>query len=518
MAINNCPFDITPYAKSEITVKPVVFNLNYTNQDFWSMKNRLIDFIQQKFGDKFNDFVESDISIMLIENWAFIADTLSFKMDQIANEIFIDTVTEKENAFRLAKLVGFEPQPPISARSLFSASIQNPLTSDLTIPTPLDISFASGGESITYELFPADANNKPMLDQDIVIPAGSVINASVIGLEGKTYNDNPRGNGQINQMYQLEQYPVIFDSIRVSIDGSSWELVDYFTDSQPRKEFRVEFDSEYHAFIIFGNNKAGLIPPDGSSIQMTYRSGGGIIGNIISGLVETQTIINAKEFQFQVPITYSNYTRGEYGYDGDTIDDIRDRLPRYLKMQNRIVTGEDYKTFADLFSTPYNGQIGKSVAVLRNYGCAANIIDLYILARDLTTGLTIASQTLKNELQNAIEEKKIFTDYVCIKDGTQIIVDLSIEAVVPRAYRKFEEEMREKITRRVNEFFALANWEYGETLRDLDLLKKISDVPQVERYEIGFTTDDPNNSGHIVTAKFFEIIRLDATSISFTYI
>ena len=172
------------------------------------MKNRLIDFIQQKFGDKFNDFVESDISIMLIENWAFIADTLSFKMDQIANEIFIDTVTEKENAFRLAKLVGFEPQPPISARSLFSASIQNPLTSDLTIPTPLDISFASGGESITYELFPADANNKPMLDQDIVIPAGSVINASVIGLEGKTYNDNPRGNGQINQMYQCVFTPL----------------------------------------------------------------------------------------------------------------------------------------------------------------------------------------------------------------------------------------------------------------------------------------------------------------------
>ena len=121
MAINNCPFDITPYAISEITVKPVVFNLNYTNQDFWSMKNRLIDFIQQKFGDKFNDFVESDISIMLIENWAFIADTLSFKMDQIANEIFIDTVTEKENAFRLAKLVGFEPQPPISARSFPSS-------------------------------------------------------------------------------------------------------------------------------------------------------------------------------------------------------------------------------------------------------------------------------------------------------------------------------------------------------------------------------------------------------------
>jgi hypothetical protein len=88
------------------------------------MKTRLIDFIKQKFSTDFSDFVESSIAIMLIENWAFIADTLSFKMDQISNEIFIDTVTETENAFRLAKLVGFQPQPPIAARSMWTASIK----------------------------------------------------------------------------------------------------------------------------------------------------------------------------------------------------------------------------------------------------------------------------------------------------------------------------------------------------------------------------------------------------------
>ena len=518
MAINNCPFDVTPYAKSEITVKPVVFNLNYTNQDFWSMKNRLVAFIQQKFGDKFSDFVESDISIMLIENWAFIADTLSFKMDQIANEIFIDTVTEKENAFRLANLVGFRPQPPIAARAMFSATIQNPLGTDLVIPTPLDISVVSGGQSITYELFPADQNNQPIFDQDIIIPAGNVVNASVVGLEGKTITEDYIGDGNINQTYETTEIPVLFDSVRITVDGVVWQRVDFFTDSQPRKEFRVEYDSDYRAFVIFGNNKTGLIPPTGSSIKLTYRKGGGTIGNIISGSIETQTIINMDDLTFPVPITYTNYTRGEFGYEGDTIDDIRDKLPRYIRMQDRLVTGMDYKTFADMFATPYSGQIGKSVAVLRNYGCAANIIDLYILQKDSVFTLSVASSTLKNELQDAIEERKIFTDYVCIKDGKIVTVDMDIEVVVSRSYRKFEDEIREKINRRVSEFFALANWEYGETLRDLDLLKKISDITQVDRYEISFTTDDPNNSGSVVTTKFNEIIVLDNTNIAFTYI
>lgn len=518
MAINNCPFDVTPYAKSEITVKPVVFNLNYTNQDFWSMKNRLVGFIQEKFGNTFSDFVESDISIMLIENWAFIADTLSFKIDQIANEIFIDTVTEKENAFRIANLVGFHPQPPIASRAMFSATIQNPLSTDLAIPTPLGISVVSGGQAITYELYPADQNNQPIFDQDIIIPTGNVVNASVIGLEGSTNTDNFVGDGSVNQTYETTTFPVIYDSVRVTVDGVVWQKVDYFTDSQPRREFRVEYDSEYRAFIIFGNNKSGLIPTNGSAINIIFRVGGGTIGNITSGSIETQTIVNDDNLPFSVPITYTNYTRGEYGYDGDTIDDIRDKLPRYIRMQDRLVTGMDYKTFADLFVTPYNGQIGKSVAVLRNYGCAANIIDLYILQKDSVFTLSVASSTLKNELQDAIEERKIFTDYVCIKDGKIVTVDMDIEVVVSRSYRKFEDEIREKINRRVSEFFALANWEYGETLRDLDLLKKISDITQVDRYDISFTTDDPNNSGSVVTTKFNEIIVLDNTNIAFTYI
>mgnify|MGYP003336426565 CR=1 FL=1 len=95
------------------------------------MKSRLVAYIKEKFGNEFNDFVESSLGMMLIENWAFIADTLSFKTDQIANEIFIDTVTELENAIRLAQLVGYTPQAPIAGKSLWSARVQTTYTTDL---------------------------------------------------------------------------------------------------------------------------------------------------------------------------------------------------------------------------------------------------------------------------------------------------------------------------------------------------------------------------------------------------
>jgi len=513
----NCPFDITPYTQSQLITTPNIFNLNYTNQDFWSMKTRLIEFTRQKFDKEFSDFVESSLAIMLIENWAFLADTLSFKMDQIANEIFIDTVTEAENAFRLAKLVGFEPQPPIAARSLWTATLNSPVLTDIYIPTPFDLKTTAGNRRISIELFPADSDNNPIFDQDILIPAGNLVNASIVGLEGSTKKLETIGTGGVAQTVALREFPVIYDSVRVKVDGVLWNRVDYFTDSQPRREYRLEFNSNYEAFVIFGNNRAGLIPSKGSKILVVYRKGGGSIGNIVSGTIEKQTIINAPNLSFSVPVGLRNYTRGEFGYDGDTIEEIRSKLPSWVRAQNRAVTGLDYKTLTDQFASPYQGQIGKSTVVLRNYGCSGNIIDLYILALDGNDKLKEASNELKVELENYIDDLKMFTDHVCIRDGQIIVVDVDIDIVMDRFYRKFEDELRIKIQRRIDSFFALKNWEYKKTLRESDLVKSLSDLKEIQRIEVSFVTNDNNNGGSSVTTKFYEIIRPDTTSISFTY-
>lgn len=514
---NNCPFDITPYTQSQLITTPSIFNLNYTNQDFWSMKTRLVEFIRQKFGTDFTDFVESSIAMMLIENWAFLADTLSFKMDQIANEIFIDTVTELENAFRLANLVGFNPQPPIAARSLWTATMNNPVLVDVPIPAPFDVQVNAGGTQITIELFPADAENNPIFDEDIIIPAGNLVNASIVGLEGLTRNASISGTGAVGQVVTLGQNPVIFDSIRVYVDGIKWEQVPYFTDSQPRREYRVEYDSTYTAFVIFGNNQAGLVPSNGSNINVIYRQGGGTVGNIVSGTIEKQAIINVPGIPYGIPLVMRNYTKGEFGYDGDTIDDIRLKLPAWVRAQNRAVTGLDYKTLTDQFSTPYQGQIGKSTAVLRNSGCSGNIIDIYVLARNGMDGLQEASADLKVALEKYLNDAKMITDFICIKNGFIISVDINIDVTMDRLYRKFEEEFRVKIQRRLDQFFAIANWEYGEQLKEIDITKILSDLKEITNIDVSFTTDNPNNSGNIVNARFFEIIRPDVVTVNFTF-
>lgn len=517
-----CPVEIKPFAQSEAVRNPTVFNLNYTNQEFWAFKTRLVNFINERFGAKgtvlpntFNDLVESDIAIMLIENWAFLADTLSFKMDQQVNEIFIDTVTEVENAFRHAKSNGFQPTPPIAARSMWIAQINNALSTDISIETPIRIDIPSEGQPTSIELFAANSNNEPMYDEDIIIPAGSYFNKSIIGLEGRTNTDETTGSGEISQTFALRFSPVIYDSIRVEVDGTVWDQVEYFSDSRARKEYRVEFNSNYQAFVMFGNNRTGMIPSNGSRIQVTYRVGGGTVGNIVTGFVEEQKQIVVPGFDFTVPVTYRNYTKGEFGYDGDGIDDIRRKLPKWNNTQHRAVTGEDYKNLTDQFVTPYFGQIGKSTAVLRNYGCAANIIDLYILARDGET-LIPANNDLKVALDEELRNKKMITDLVCLRDGVVLKVDISIDVTIDKFYRKFERELRENITRRLNSFFSISNWDYNQILRDTDIIKEVSDFKEIQNYQITLITED-GESGTVVTPKFYEIIRPDVITLSFVY-
>jgi len=216
-------------------------------------------------------------------------------------------------------------------------------------------------------------------------------------------------------------------------------------------------------------------------------------------------------------VTFRNYTKGEFGYDGDSIEDIKKKLPQYLRTQNRAVTGGDYQTIANQFQTPYNGSIGKATAVLRNYGCAANIVDIYILAKDGEQGLQEASNDLKVALQEEFDIKKMLTDYICIKDGVIIEVDVVVDAVLDKFYKKFEDEFRERINRKVGLFFSLNNWDYGQPLKAVDLIKEISDIKEIRTIEVSLITEDEGNSGDLVTAKFYQIVRPQTFEINFVY-
>jgi hypothetical protein len=513
-----CPFEVVPYKITSNPNRPTPVSLNYTNQDFWSLKNRLVQYCRDNFGDKFTDFIESDLAIMLIENWAFIGDTLSFKIDQVANEVFINTVSQLDSAFRLANLVGFKPTPPIAAVSLWAARLNTPQDINLIIPTPIDVALTNNNVPLTIELFSADQYNRPVYDEPIVIQAGDILNTNIVGLEGLTYTQTFQGTGTINQTLNLQFSPVLLDSIRVFVSGQRWKQVEYFTASAPLQEYRIEYDSSYQVFVIFGNNRAGLLPPLGSTISVVYRVGGGPVGNIVSNYASADILIPLEGRGYSVPVNFTNYTKGQFGYAGDTIEDIRRELPAYTNAQNRAVTGDDYMNLVDNFVTPYNGQTGKGIATLRHSGCSANLIVIYVLVRAGTDGLSLPSSQFKLLLKEYLDTKKMMTDVLSIQDGVIVYINLFLDVYLTPQFQPFQEDISTEILRYLGIFFNIQNWDYGQALRVIDVLKALSSVTAPYRYNIQFTTaDQVLQNVQEIQPLFNEIIRPNNIELNFIY-
>jgi len=520
---NLCPFEVAPLAVSSPLKSASYAGLSYMSQDYWSFKNRLMELIGTKFEKNFNDFNESSLGVMQVELWSFLADTISFKIDQLANEMFVDTVTEVDNMFRLVKLVGFKPTPPIPARAMFSGSIMFPLTTDLVLETPVAIHYEIPGvvNHQVMELFPADSNGNPVPTEPIIFPAGALTINNVVGIQGNTITRQFKGKGVPNQIVVLGDGYILSKSIRLYVDGILWEEVDSFTENNPLPQYRIEYGPQYTCTIIFGNNQTGLMPGVNSNIQVVFRRGGGSMGNVTTGSIETQVNVHAPGYSQTLTVNFKNYTKGEFGYDGDSIEDIRRKLPIHLSSQNRAVTGEDYQYLAETFSTAHHGAVGKALATLRNAGCSGNIIDLYILAREGGVRLTKPNESLKSELYNMLDKKKIFTDHICIKDGEILLVDIMIDVVLDTTQKRNEETIREKINRRLGLFFQVHNWKYGQSLRESQIVKALADIKEIYHMDVSFVTVRGIEAGHdttsIVVPKFNEIICPDNLTVSINY-
>ena len=139
------------------------------------------------------------------------------------------------------------------------------------------------------------------------------------------------------------------------------------------------------------------------------------------------------------------------------------------------------------------------------------------MALNGSNNLQTASSELKSELQSRIESLKMMTDFVCIRDGRIVLVDINVDVILNRSYRKFEDELRIKIQRRMDSFFSLSKWDYGQTLRDSDLMKSVSDLKEIDRFEFNFNAVNFPQDGTTITTNFYEIIRPSTNDIVFTY-
>ena len=90
-------------------------NADFKSYDFETLRRTMISYLQEKYPEEFNDFIDSSEYIALIDVIAFLGQNLSFRIDLNARENFLETAQRRDSILRLAQLISYNPKRNVPA-------------------------------------------------------------------------------------------------------------------------------------------------------------------------------------------------------------------------------------------------------------------------------------------------------------------------------------------------------------------------------------------------------------------
>ena len=161
---------------------------DFKSYDFETLRRTMVAYIKENYPDDFNDFVESSEYVALIDLIAYIAQSLSFRVDLNARENFLETASRRSSILRLARLINYNAKRNLPATGLLKidslSTTQDVLDSTGTNLSNQTINWNDSANSNYREQFTAILNAANQTGQLFGKPRES---ASIGGIQTEIY-------------------------------------------------------------------------------------------------------------------------------------------------------------------------------------------------------------------------------------------------------------------------------------------------------------------------------------------
>lgn len=262
--------------------------------------------------------------------------------------------------------------------------------------------------------------------------------------------------------------------------------------------------SNFNKASVFYTQEYGLAP--NGTLTVRYLTGGGITSNTPANSITT--IDNSTSY-FPNGITgplatyvlnslaSTNPIASAGGRNGDTVEEIRNNALYAYQSQLRAVTREDYIVRALSLPSEY-GSIAKvyvtqdvareelpTPTVATTEGRNPLSLDMYILGYNSDKQLTTTSTTLKENLASYINEFRMVTDAINIKDAFYINIGVNFDVVVASGFNN--NDVITNCILALQDHFNIDKWNINQpiVLSDITaLLLRITGVQTVTKVEI----------------------------------
>ena len=237
--------------------------------------------------------------------------------------------------------------------------------------------------------------------------------------------------------------------------------------------------------FIFTNTYG--VSPTNTTLTVRYYTGGGVQSNVLAntttnlntgGIKFIQGGLNSNTAQYVFDSLASNNPFGASGgKDGDTVEEIRQNSISNFTTQLRNVTADDYLVRALSMPSRY-GKVSKAHTQKPKADEANTTLDLYVLTEDANNKLTVASDTIKNNLKKYIEQYRMIGDTISIKDAFVINFSVDFEIIT---YPNFNSnQVLEVCIRSLQTYFDTNRWQISQPIIIPDLFVLLDQLDGVQ--------------------------------------
>ena len=320
----------------------------FSNLDFDQIKTQIKDYLRANSNFTDFDFEGSNFSI-LIDTLAYNTYITSYNANMVANEVFIDSATLRENVVSLARNIGYLPSSRKSAKATVSFFVD---TSSLTTnPTTMTLraglvalSDSFGGTNFTF-----------CIPEDVTVPVtdDSAFFENIEIYEGTFLTkDFTVDTSNIDQRFIIPNANVDTSTLVASVKDSAFDLapVKYqlaqsIVDINSTSKIYLLQESADEKFeLLFGDGIFGNRLENGNVITATYVITNGDLGNGAANFTFSGRLVDNEDRVVTTGVSaITVISPAQGGGEIESVDSVRKYAPLKYASQNRAVTNQDYE-------------------------------------------------------------------------------------------------------------------------------------------------------------------------------
>ena len=278
------------------------------------------------------------------------------------------------------------------------------------------------------------------------------------------------------------------------------------------KDGRSKLDVAYDPSNFLYTRAYGQVPAN-TALTVKYLVGGGLSSNVSSNTItQPGTLDMSNKPNLSLPmlnfvkqsVASSNQEAAKGGGAGDSIEEIRMNTMANFAAQNRTVTKDDY-LIRTLSLPPQFGRVAKAYITQDDQMSPLTTepnripnplaLNLYTLGYDKDRFLTPLNTATKTNLATYLEQYRMLTDAINIKDAFVINFGLSFEITSFKNYNN-EEVLLNCITELQN-YFDIDKWQVNQPIVISEVENLIGGVNGVQAIEkITFENKSGTRSGY----------------------